>query len=300
MAQTILVEKTGSLARVTLNRPEARNALYPAMIEELRAAFAGDLSQDRGLSAVVLCGRGKSFCAGADLGWMKAMAGFSLAENIADADALFAMLLAVRSCPVPVIARVHGHAYGGALGLIAACDVALADSGAEFCFSEVKMGLAPAVISPFVLEKAPLARASRLMLAGEAFTAEAAFAAGLLATSGCAGAAELDAEVSRCVEAIGQAGPEAVRATKALLRAASDLPERPGLRAEVARAIAERRASAEGQEGLQAFFEKRAPAWRPAKNAQASGPCGAAGTGKGSGGGGGRAGRGPGSDGGVL
>lgn len=260
--KTIFVHKRGSSAVVSLNRPDVRNALEPAMISELRAAFEGDLNVDPAIVSVELRGAGRSFCAGADLAWMKSMASFSFEENRRDADELYAMLLALRACPVPLIGRAHGHVYGGALGLLAACDVAFAEAKTQFCFSEVKIGLAPAVISPFVLEKMRFGAAASFMLSGLAFGADEARDAGLLAAGGFDGEAALDAAIARWREAIEQAGREALRASKALLRAASSLPERADLRANAVRTIAERRASAEGQEGLRAFFEKREPSWR--------------------------------------
>ena len=260
--KTIFVEKIGRRARVALRRPETRNALSADMIGELRDAFQNDLALDGTLSAVELRGDGVSFCAGADLVYMQSMAAFTREENVADADALYAMLLAIRACPAPVVARVHGHAFGGAIGLVAACDAAFAENSTRFCLSEVRLGLAPAVISPFVLEKMRPASAARRMLAAEEFGASDAFDEGLLSARGLVGAAALDAAVEQWLCAIERCGPEAVRATKSLLRRAGGLPDRADLRTFTAQTIAERRASAEGQEGLRAFFEKRSPSWR--------------------------------------
>ena len=243
---TLRVDLDGDVLRITLARPERRNAFDPQLIRELREAF-GDVGAAR---AVVLAGEGPSFCAGADVDWMRDSVDLSEEENVEDALALRGMLEAVDACPAPVIARVHGHAFGGGCGLVAASDIALAAEDALFAFSEVKLGLVPAVISPFALAKIGPSAARRYFVTGERFDAAAALRIGLVHEV----AADLDAAVERVLAELASAGPEAARAAKRLVL------ERPeGL--ETARRIAERRTSAEGQEGLRAFVERRRPAW---------------------------------------
>ena len=241
------VERDGPLLRVTLARPERRNAFEAGLIAELTDAFAG--SADAG--AVLLAGDGPSFSAGADVEWMRASVELSFDENLEDARRLRALLDAVDGCPAPVVARVHGHAFGGACGLIACCDVAIAEPAAQFAFSEVKLGIVPAVISPFALAKIGTSAARRYFTTGERFDAATALRIGLVHEV----APDLDAAVERVLAELRSAGPVAARAAKALARA-------PLSAAETARLIAEHRTSAEGQEGLKAFLEKRKPSWR--------------------------------------
>jgi enoyl-CoA hydratase/carnithine racemase len=241
------VEHDGSLLRVTLARPEKRNAIDAALIAELTEAFA-DVGDAR---TVLLSGEGASFSAGADIEWMRASAELTEDENRADALRLRRLLQSVDACPAPVIARVQGNAFGGALGLVATADIALASEDAVFAFSEVRLGIVPAVISPFVLARIGPGAARRYFLTGERFGAEEARRIGLVHDV----AVDLDAAVAATVDALLASGPEAVRAAKQLVL---DAP--PG--ADTAARIAERRASSEGQEGLAAFLEKRAPAWR--------------------------------------
>jgi enoyl-CoA hydratase/carnithine racemase len=241
------VEHDGSLLRVTLARPEKRNAIDAALIAELTEAFA-DVGDAR---TVLLSGEGASFSAGADIEWMRASAELTEDENRADALRLRRLLQSVDACPAPVIARVQGNAFGGALGLVATADIALASEDAVFAFSEVRLGIVPAVISPFVLARIGPGHARRYFLTGERFGAEEARRIGLVHDV----AVDLDAAVAATVDALLASGPEAVRAAKQLVL---DAP----LGDETAARIAERRASSEGQEGLAAFLEKRAPAWR--------------------------------------
>ncbi|HXH97974.1 MAG TPA: enoyl-CoA hydratase-related protein [Gaiellaceae bacterium] len=237
------IERNGPVLRVTLARPDRRNAFDAAVIAELAEAFV-DTGRAR---AVVLAGDGPSFCAGADVDWMRSSADLSYEENVADANALRAMLEAVDGCPAPVVARVQGHAFGGGIGLVAVADVAIASPDAVFAFSEVKLGILPAVISPFVLEKIGPGPARRYFATGERFDAATALRIGLVHEV----ADDLDAAVDRVVGELLSAGPLAARWAKRLVR------ERPE-GSETARWIAERRASDEGQEGLRAFLEKRA------------------------------------------
>ena len=244
--QALRVEQDGPLLRVTLARPDRRNAFDASLIRELTEAFA-DVGDVR---AVVLAGEGASFCAGADVEWQRASIDLTYDQNVEDALRLYRMLEAIDSCPAPVVVRVHGYALGGGSGLVACADVALAADDAVFGFSEVKLGIIPAVISPFVLAKIG-ASARRYFLTGERFDAETALRIGLVHEV----TGDLDAAVDRVVGEILTAGPEAVRAVKRLVR------ERPR-GDELAHIAARRRTSDEGQEGLRAFLEKRTPAWR--------------------------------------
>lgn len=232
---------------MTLARPERRNAFDAALIAQLSEAFA-DVD---GARAVVLAGEGESFCAGADVAWMRSSADLSYEENVEDALRLRRMLEAIDRCPAPVVARVQGHALGGGAGLVACADIAVAADDAVFAFSEAKLGLIPAVISPFALAKIGASAARRYFLTGERFDAVTALRIGLVHEL----AADLDGAVERILAELLGAGPEAVRAAKLLVR---DRPDGP----DTARRIAERRVSAEGQEGLRAFLEKRPPRWR--------------------------------------
>jgi methylglutaconyl-CoA hydratase len=241
------VERDGPVLRVTLARPERRNAFDAELIAELAEAFV-DVGRAR---AVVLAGEGKSFSAGADVDWMRASADLSYDENVADANALRHMVEAIDGCPAPVVARVQGHALGGGCGLVACADIAVAAPDAVFAFSEVKLGIIPAVISPFALAKIGPSAARRYFLTGERFDAESALRIGLVHEV----APELDAAVERIAGELLSAGPKAARWAKRLVQ------ERPG-GPETARWIAERRTSEEGQEGLRAFLDKRPPAWR--------------------------------------
>jgi methylglutaconyl-CoA hydratase len=240
------VERDGPVLRITLARPERRNAFDAALIAELAEAFA-DVGHAR---AVVLAGDGESFCAGADVEWQRSSVDLSHEENVEDAARLYRMLGAVDACPAPVVARVQGYALGGGSGLVACADVSVASTDAIFGFSEVKLGIIPAVISPFVLAKIGTA-ARRYFLTGERFDAETALRIGLVNEV----APDLDEAVERVVAELLTSGPEAVRAVKALVR------DRPSA-AELPRIAARRRTSTEGQEGLRAFLDKRPPAWR--------------------------------------
>jgi methylglutaconyl-CoA hydratase len=241
------IERERELLRVTMARPERRNAFDAALIAELAEAFA-DVGDAR---AVVLAGEGPSFSAGADVEWQRASIDLTFDENVEDAMRLYAMLQAIDDCPAPVVARVQGYALGGGSGLTGCADIVLAAEDAVFGFPEVRLGIIPAVISPFVFRKIGPAAARRYFLTGERFDARTALRIGLADEI----AGDLDAAVETVVADLLASGPEAVRAAKKL---ASERPE--GI--ETARIAAERRTSAEGQEGLRAFLEKRTPAWR--------------------------------------
>ena len=242
----VRTEREGNVLRVTLARPERRNAFDAALIAELAQAFV-DVGRAR---AVVVAGEGASFCAGADVDWMRASASLSFDENVADANAMRQMFEAIDRCPAPVVARVHGHALGGGAGLVAASDIAIAAPATEFAFSEVKLGIIPAVISPFALAKIGAANARRYFVTGERFDAATALRLGLVSEV----SEDLDGAVERTVDELLSAGPQAARWAKRLVR------ERPE-GAETARWIAERRRSDEGQAGLAAFLDKRKPPW---------------------------------------
>lgn len=248
------------IAHVRLSRPDVRNAFNPDMIEELTKLFSS-FAKRRDLRAVTLSGEGKIFCAGADLSWMKAMVNYSFEQNREDSLKLFAMFDAIASCPLPVIGLAHGAAFGGALGLLACCDQVIAEEGTQFCFSEVKLGIAPAVISAFVQRKANSGAVRPFMLSGKIFDSTRAQIMGLVHEICPAGQGQeaLDSAALAWIEA----GPEAVRETKRLLDDLGAL-NHDQRRDRTTRLIAERRVSTEGQEGLKSFLEKRAPSWRDA------------------------------------
>lgn len=257
--QYVDTEQVGPVLRVTLNRPQVRNAFNPIMIGELIDAFAGVTAPngtEDGARVVVLAGAGAAFCAGADLTWMREMAEYTHDENVADARMLEAMLEAVESCAVPVIACVHGAALGGGAGLAAACDVVVAGAGAIFGFTEARLGLAPAVVAPFVLRKIGPGHARALFVTGERFDAARAERIGLVHR--VAEPAALDGAVEEIVTSILACGPAAVRACKQLVAGVSGM-SREAARDYTADTIAALRASPEGQEGMRAFLEKRPP-----------------------------------------
>jgi len=239
------IERDGEVLRVTLARPERRNAFDAALIAELTTAFA-DVGDSR---AVVLSGEGPSFCAGADVEWQRSSIDLTYEENVEDAMRLYRMLDAIDSCPAPVVCRVHGYALGGGSGLVACADLAVAARDTTFGFTEVRLGIIPAVISPFVLPRIGAA-ARRYFLTGEQFDAETALRIGLVSEV----ADDSEAAVARIVDDVLAGGPEAVREAKRLVR------ERP-TGVETAEIAAARRTSAEGQDGLRAFLDRRPPGW---------------------------------------
>lgn len=258
MTSTLDIRREGPVARVDLNRPDVRNAFNEGVIAELMSTFAA-LGADASLRAIVLGGRGKAFCAGADLSWMRSMAGFDWEQNRADAQALADMLWAVYRCPVPVVGRIHGDCYAGGVGLAAVCDVLVAAEGVNFCLSEAKLGLLPATISPYVIRAMGEQASRRYFTTAERFSASQAQAMGFVHEV-CAADA-LDAKVDEIVAALVANGPMATRACKALVQDVAGLPVDETLRAETARRIADIRASDEGREGVQSFLNKRRPAW---------------------------------------
>ena len=252
----------GTVARVTLARPEAHNAFDASLIGELRSAFGG-LAREAptDLRAVVLAGDGPTFCAGADIAWMRAAMTLDTEANEADAMAMADMFEAIDLCPVPVIARVHGAALGGGMGLCAVADLVIAESGARFGFTETRLGILPAVISPFVVAKIGPTHARALFPGGRRFDAVRAQRIGLVHEI-VEGEAALDAAVAAALGDILAAGPTAARAAKAIVREVAGLSHGSS-KWHTARVIARQRTSAEAQEGFRAFTEKRPPAWAP-------------------------------------
>jgi len=251
------IEQQGPVLHVTLNRPEVRNAFNPLMIAELTAVFS-QVEAGGAVRAVVLAGAGESFCAGADLTWMRAMAAYTHEENVADAVRLAEMLEAVEFCDVPVVARVHGAALGGGAGLVAACDVVVSSSDTLFGFTEARLGIAPAVIAPFVLRKIGPGHARALFVTGERFDAGRAERIALVHQ--VVDRAALDEAVRDALRGILSCGPAAVRVCKELVAEVPRL-SRDAARAYTAETIATLRASPEGQEGMRAFLEKRKPSF---------------------------------------
>ncbi|MES2978649.1 MAG: enoyl-CoA hydratase/isomerase family protein [Pseudomonadota bacterium] len=256
-----LLRPSPYVAEVWLNRPEVRNAFNQDVIAALTDIFTG-LSTDETLRVVVLGARGKAFCAGADLNWMRAMAGYSWDDNQADAQRLADMLWTLDQCPVPVIGRIQGDCYAGGMGLASVCDVAVAVDSVTFCLSEARLGLLPATISPYVVRALGVQASRRYMVTAERFDARRAHALGMVHEVCTADA--LDVCIAGLVDTVVANGPAASRACKALVRDVAGEPIDEVLRGETARRIADIRATPEGQEGLQSFLQKRQPGWLPA------------------------------------
>src|SRR5580765_957267 len=255
--QFLTTKRDGPVEHVVLNRPDVRNAFNAEMIGEL-TAWAGGFARQSDARVVVLSGSGKVFCAGADAAWMATTAAYSEAENVRDAQAASAMFRALDELPVPVVGRVHGAAIGGGAGLTAVCDVVVAADDAVFGFTEVKLGIIPAVISPFVLNKIGPSAARELFVTGARFPAARAYKIDLV--HAVVPAPDLDTTIERYLAEILASGPEAIAAAKKLVRDVR--ANRSGeISSLTAQALASRRASPEGQEGLRAFLEKRKPRW---------------------------------------
>lgn len=259
---TLELHLDGPVARIWLNRPEMRNAIDDVFIRELAEAFTQAQAAD-GVRAVVLGGRGPAFCAGANLNWMKRAASFTPEQNLQDAAGLPRMLRTLADSRLPVIARIQGDVYAGGMGLVSVCDVAISADSAHYCLSEVKIGLIPATISPYVIRAMGARAAQRYFLTAERFTAAEAHRLGLVHEVVPADA--LDAKVDEMLKNILTAAPGAVAESKRLLRDVTGRPIDDELAAETVRRIAALRASEEGQEGLRAFLEKRKPAWTQAR-----------------------------------
>ena len=260
MYQALTVALDNDVATVTLNRPEVHNAFQAALIAELTAVFA-ELGADERVRVIVLTGAGPSFSAGADIAAMRASLDLTSEENRADAERLATLFETIDACPRPTIARINGAGYGGGVGLVAVCDIAIAAAGSRFAFSEVRLGIAPAVISPYVLRRIGESQARALFLSGARFDAERAQAIGLIHEVVLP--ERLDAAVAEQVALFRAAAPGAVAATKSLIRQLRNISigEARGVTTGL---IAELRTAPEGQEGLRAFLEKRLPSWAPA------------------------------------
>ncbi|MDH4141887.1 MAG: enoyl-CoA hydratase-related protein [Chloroflexota bacterium] len=265
MSPAVRLERSGpgdAIARVTLQRPEVHNAFDASVIAELRATFAALSRQDATtLRAVVLAGDGPSFCAGADLAWMRAAMSLDVEGNEHDAMAMAEMFEAIDTCPAPVVARVHGAVLGGGVGLCAVADVVIAESGTKFGLSETRLGILPAVISPYVIAKIGESQARALFPGGRRFDAIRAQRIGLVHEL-AEGDAALDAAVDAALDDVLAAGPTAARAAKAIVREVRGLGH-GSAKWHTARVIARQRVSAEAREGFTAFDEKRRPAWAP-------------------------------------
>ena len=252
----LLVEKKDGIARVTLNRPELRNAFDDGLIALLQKSFV-DIENDKSIRVLILAGNGPAFCAGADLNWMKRMAGYGYAQNLADAQALAAMLAALERMRMPTIARVHGPVFAGGTGLVAACDIAVGTPQATFCFSEAKLGLSPATISPYVIRALGEREARRYFLTAEVFDAAEAHRIGMLSIL----TENLDETIEELLKHLLAGGPQAHREIKALIRSVAGRPIVDALIADTAKRIAEIRVSPEGKEGIASFLEKRKASW---------------------------------------
>jgi len=262
MSEILLVEQRDRVAFVTLNRPQIRNAFDEALIADLARAL-GELNADASVRAVVLGGAGSAFCAGADLNWMKRMAGYGYEQNLADARALAAMLKTLDRMAKPTIARVHGPAFAGGVGLVAACDIAIGTPEAKFCLSEAKLGLSPATISPYVVRAMGERMARRYFLTAEVFDANEACRIGLL--SSVSASEKLDADIGEILKHLTAGGPQALAKIKDLIRRVSSGSVDDAMIDDTAQRIAEIRVSAEGKEGIASFLDKRKPSWIPGK-----------------------------------
>jgi methylglutaconyl-CoA hydratase len=255
---TLEIQIAHRVAVIWLARPQVRNAFNDTVIAELTASFER-LGADEGVRAIVLAAQGPAFCAGADLEWMRRMSGYSPEENRQDALKLATLLRTVHDCPKPVVARVHGDAYAGGVGLVAACDIAVASLPAEFCLSETRLGLVPATISPYVVAAMGARQARRYMLTAEKFDASEAFRIGLVHE--LAAPDELDVKVNTLLGALMVTSGSAVATTKRLVREVAQRPLDDTLLAHTAQVIAQARAAEDGREGVAAFLAKRKPRW---------------------------------------
>ena len=259
MSETILTEIDNGVGIITLNRPERHNAFDDVLIGELSAALLG-MGDDPAVRVVVLSSTGKSFCAGADLNWMKRAAGYGPEESERDAMNLAGLLRNLNELKKPTVARVQGPAYGGGVGLVAACDIAIATFDTQFALTEVRLGIVPAVISPYVIAAIGERKARRYMLTAERFSAAEAYRIGLLHEI-VPGEDELDEAVGEIVDALLNNGPAALGECKGLIKAVAARPITTEVIADTAACIVRVRSSAEGKEGMAAFLEKRKPSW---------------------------------------
>jgi methylglutaconyl-CoA hydratase len=256
--ETLVFTKKDDIATVTLNRPDVHNAMNDRLMRELTDCFQ-QLSDDTLVSAVVLTGNGKSFCAGADLTWMKNMVNYSQAENQKDSRLLLDMYETIHICPKPVIGRINGPAFGGGIGLLAVCDITITVPEARFAFSEVKLGIIPAVISAFVALRMTPAAMRRLFITGERFDAQHAKDIGLIDL--VVSAEKLDETVQASIEQVFSSGPQAIKEIKHLIDSLRKMDTKTYKEFTVEK-ISELRVSQEGQEGIKGFLEKRKPNWK--------------------------------------
>ena len=256
--ETIHLEKNNDIVTITLNRPDVHNAMNEQLMKELTSCFV-EIQKDESIRVVILTGKGKSFCAGADLNWMKSMVSFSKEENIRDSRLLLDLYETIYQCEKPVIGKINGHAFGGGLGLVAVCDIAIAVPGCKFAFSETKLGIIPSVISTYVLRRViGLAHLRRLFLTGERFTSQYAEKIGLV--DYIIEEHEIDEKINKYCSILRSSGPVAIKEVKSLLNQYETL-SREDYKQYTVEKIAELRVSDEGQEGINAFLEKRKSQW---------------------------------------
>ena len=258
----LLIDVTGHIATITLNRPDVRNAFNSDVILEMAQAFS-ELGKRDDVRCIVLAANGPAFCAGADLNWMRSMADYTRDQNVDDAGQLGAMMHAVYACPKPTIAKIQGDVYAGGTGLVAACDMAVSVDTAFYCLSEVKLGLIPATISPYVIRAMGARAAHRYFLTAERFDAAEALRIGFVHEVVKPDA--LDVKVAELAQALVNAGPEAVKLCKKLVQDVAEQAITPELVRMTVQCIADVRVSPEGREGVQSFLQKRKPSWLPVK-----------------------------------
>ena len=258
MSNSLNISTHNSVHTITLSRPEVRNAFNDEVILELKNAFLA-VAQNASVRCVVLAAEGSAFCAGADLNWMRRMADYTRADNLADASVLAAMLRAIYECPQPTIARVQGDVYAGGMGLVAACDMAVSVDSAHYCLSEVKLGLIPATVSPYVIRAMGARAAHRYFLTAERFSAQEAHRIGLVHE--VTTAETLDAKMNELTHALVNASPNATRVCKKLLQDVAEHEVNEALVRMTVEGIADIRASSDGKEGVQSFLQKRKPSW---------------------------------------
>jgi methylglutaconyl-CoA hydratase len=255
--ETIEIHKEKDIATIYLNRPEVHNAMSEQLMKEMTSCFK-KVSSDNSIRIIILTGKGKSFCAGADLNWMKSMAKYSMEENIEDSRLLLNLYEEIYNCPKPVIGRVNGHAFGGGLGLFAVCDIVIAVPDCKFAFSEVKLGIIPSVISTYIVRRIGLANMKRLFITGERFDSNYAKEIGLI--DFVFSEEEIDKKVKKYVEIILSSGPKAIVEVKTLVNACESM-DHDNYKEFTVKKISELRISEEGQEGINAFLEKRKSKW---------------------------------------
>lgn len=253
----LILKEENKILNISLNKPDIHNAFDPELIQEITDVFSNHAALSKH-KIIVFSGNGKSFCAGADLNWMKSMVQFTYEENLIDAEKLYAMFDAIKNCPLPVIGKIHGNVFGGGLGLVAVCDIVAADESTQFCFSEAKLGLVPSVISSFVRRRMLSHHLREVFLTAEIFDSQKALTSGLIHFAGSKN--EVDQYLNKKIESILKCGPEAVMVTKKLLNDLENLNAQE-IKKETTMVISKKRIGKEGQEGVKAFLEKRKPNW---------------------------------------